>query len=241
MARRGITREEVFQAADSIQAQGKKVSVIAVRKLMGKGSFSTITPMLDAWRQEREKQQKDDLSVPEPLPEVSQAVQSIWTLSWKEAQKEFNAQRNVLKKETQNQIAHERQEMMEEIARLETELTMTGKEKKSLEGKLNKARQELGTTRENLASVKKETQNLEKDNERLEDELDNTKQELEKTSRILNYEKEQVESLKFDKTRLQTKQEQSQKFLEIQLKEEQKRSKRLEEELIKLAGKGEKV
>ncbi len=115
MARRGITHEEVFQAADSLQAQGKKVSVIAVRKLIGKGSFSTVTAALDEWRKEQEEQQKQDLSVPEPLPEVSQAVQSIWVLAWNEAEREFTAQRDALKKETQNQIAHERQEMMEEI------------------------------------------------------------------------------------------------------------------------------
>ncbi len=117
MARRGITREEVFQAADSLQTVGKKVTVIAIREHLGKGSYSTITAALDAWRKEQEEQQKEeDVSVPEPLPEVSQAAQNIWVLAWKEAQREFDVQRDALKKETQEQIAHERQEMMEEVS-----------------------------------------------------------------------------------------------------------------------------
>ncbi len=180
MARRGITREEVFQAADSLQDQGKKVTVIIVREYLGRGSFSTVTAALDGWRKEQEEKQKENVSVPEPLPEVSRAVQSIWVLTWKEAQRVFDVQRDALKKETQEQIAHERQEMMEEIARLETELAMTGKEKKNLAGELDKARQEIGAARENLASVKKETEGLEGDNERLEDELNETRLELEK-------------------------------------------------------------
>ena len=54
MGRRGsITEEQVFQAADSLVAQGKEVTPSALLGTLGSGSFTTIYKYLSAWEDSR--------------------------------------------------------------------------------------------------------------------------------------------------------------------------------------------
>ncbi len=55
MARNGITRDQVVEAAERLQREGRNVSVANVRALLGgTGSYTTISGHLKGWRQERE-------------------------------------------------------------------------------------------------------------------------------------------------------------------------------------------
>jgi vacuolar-type H+-ATPase subunit I/STV1 len=47
----GLTREDVFAAADEIFASGKNPTQASVRAKLGKGSFSTISKHLSDWRE----------------------------------------------------------------------------------------------------------------------------------------------------------------------------------------------
>ncbi len=49
----GITKEEVFDAASSIFANGKNPTQASVRSALGKGSYSTISKFLGEWRQQQ--------------------------------------------------------------------------------------------------------------------------------------------------------------------------------------------
>jgi hypothetical protein len=54
MPRTGVTREQVFEAADALAQEGTQPTTRLVRDRTG-GSFSTITPHLAAWKDERGK------------------------------------------------------------------------------------------------------------------------------------------------------------------------------------------
>ncbi len=46
---RGITEQEVFEAADALLTRGERPTIDRVRQELGRGSPNTVNPMLDAW------------------------------------------------------------------------------------------------------------------------------------------------------------------------------------------------
>lgn len=46
---RGITEQEVFEAADALLIRGERPTIDRVRQELGRGSPNTVNPMLDAW------------------------------------------------------------------------------------------------------------------------------------------------------------------------------------------------
>lgn len=62
-----ISRTAFFEAADKLSESGAKVNLGSVRKALGGGSYSTLQPLLNEWKQER---QAVNLPVSEPAPDV---------------------------------------------------------------------------------------------------------------------------------------------------------------------------
>lgn len=119
MGRRGsITEEQVFQAADSLVAQGKEVTPSALLGALGSGSFTTIYKHLSAWETSRTSAITDRASA---IPEsVLSAFGAAWRAASTEAGKEIAAVRD--------QAAHEVEtakaqflEALQTIERLEAE------------------------------------------------------------------------------------------------------------------------
>ena len=46
----GLTVEEIHAAADGLDAQGLRPTLQAVRKALGRGSFTTISAAMSSWR-----------------------------------------------------------------------------------------------------------------------------------------------------------------------------------------------
>lgn len=88
-----ITREEVHHAAANLNAQGIKPSIIKVREILGKGSYSTIGKMLENWEAPE--------SEAEEAPEVPEALQAllpqIWQACYGEAQAILQSQADELR------------------------------------------------------------------------------------------------------------------------------------------------
>ena len=55
MARSGVSPEQVREVITALEAEGRDVSVIAVRERLGSGSYSTIGAVVQEWRKEREQ------------------------------------------------------------------------------------------------------------------------------------------------------------------------------------------
>lgn len=53
MSNATVTRESVFAAADALQAAGEKTTLVAVRKRLGGGSYSTITEHMAEWKKQQ--------------------------------------------------------------------------------------------------------------------------------------------------------------------------------------------
>lgn len=76
----GITKEQIWAAADEIQLLGNVPTLAAVRQMLGEtGSFSTIAPAMADWR----AQQTKTTDIKTPIPEafsvrVRQLAEHVW-------------------------------------------------------------------------------------------------------------------------------------------------------------------
>ncbi len=119
MPRPGITREQVFEAAEHLTHAGRAPTVLAIRAHLGSGSPNTIGPHLADWKAQHATGQAE--AVP-PLPEpVETAMRQVWGLALKLTQDQLEGERQALST-ARKEIEQERAELSAEIERLDTAL-----------------------------------------------------------------------------------------------------------------------
>jgi hypothetical protein len=79
--RKGITQEQVSQAADTIVAAGENPTVEKIRQTLGTGSPNTVTRMLNHWRERLGQRLQEVIKLPDVPSEVGQAFAEVWRLS----------------------------------------------------------------------------------------------------------------------------------------------------------------
>ncbi len=122
MARPGITKDQVFDAADALAREGQSPTVVAVRSRLGGGSPNNITKWLSEWKTLHETQKAETLP---PLPEgVESAMRQVWGAAWKDAQGQLEGEREALNT-ARKDIEKERTEMLGEIEQLDQNLERT--------------------------------------------------------------------------------------------------------------------
>lgn len=121
-----ITREEIIQAAEAIEQSGEKATMASVREHLGGGSFATISPVLREWREGRKTIQAVVLDMPGELKTVMDRLGSEF---WQAASRLANEKLITVQAEAESAVmdAHtERDETLQEVARLEGELSNYG-------------------------------------------------------------------------------------------------------------------
>src|SRR5579872_5537529 len=77
MARPGITKQEVFEAASQLLGQGREPTIADVRQILQTGSNSTIANHLRDWRKEQDG--TENLALHSNLPqEVLAMIKGLW-------------------------------------------------------------------------------------------------------------------------------------------------------------------
>ncbi len=163
MARQGISREQVFETATALADEGIQPTVKLVRDRIG-GSFSTITPHLAAWKEERGGRQVT--SIPDMPESVAAVCRTIWAAAWKAGQDAIQTERDGLTS-ARRDMERERVELTLEITELETKLEAVETERETLARKVV----ELDQVR---ASALHEVNGLRVENARLEERVANT-------------------------------------------------------------------
>jgi DNA repair exonuclease SbcCD ATPase subunit len=138
-----VTKEEVFSKAAELDAKGVKVSVVKIRELLGRGSYSTITKFLEEWQAE----EPEVIEAPEVPEAVAGLMPTIWQVCYAEAEKKFHA---------------ERQQRHTEIEQLRAELESTKAATDTLENDLEEATRDLENARALHADLIEQKQGLEK-------------------------------------------------------------------------------
>jgi chromosome segregation ATPase len=119
MARFGVRPEQVFETADALVREGQNPTVMAVRTRLGGGSPNTITPLLAEWKALHEAGQVQ--AHPEVPGQIEALMRQIWGLAWKEARGLLEGEREALSA-ARKEIAKERDAMLAEIVRMDSEL-----------------------------------------------------------------------------------------------------------------------
>ncbi len=99
MPRQGITREQVFKAADQLTQDSHNPTWRAVREHLGSGSAETINRHLKPWKEAREAVQAEAAPIPEP---VEIALHRVWDLASKKAKEQLQEERQILDAEYEN-------------------------------------------------------------------------------------------------------------------------------------------
>lgn len=114
-----FTEKEIFEAADTLAAQGHEVSAHSLFKAMGGGSYTTIYRHLEAWRQTRPALVNQVVAIDLPEP-VQTAFVAAWKVAASEAAREVSAVRDKAADDVKaaNKQLHE---ALEQMGRLEAE------------------------------------------------------------------------------------------------------------------------
>jgi len=80
--RKGITEQQVFEAADALLAEGARPTIERVRQTLGSGSPNTVNRHMDAWwRRLATRLNEGRPAVNGRPPELEKAFQQLWALS----------------------------------------------------------------------------------------------------------------------------------------------------------------
>jgi len=138
MARPGITQEQVYEAASELMDEGTAPTVQSVRERIGSGSYTTITPLLNQWREEHAK------STPANVPDIPEAVQAafgkVWRTASLSAQAELDTERKALEA-MRREMEREQADMAAEIDRLERALEEATQSGERIAQELKEARE----------------------------------------------------------------------------------------------------
>ncbi len=114
----GIDRDEVFETAKRLEAEGKEVTALAMLAALGRGSLTTIYKYLEAW--------KDSKPVKTPMVQVEQPepVKTAFATAWRVAAEEAARETMVIRDkaaEEMNAALRQFHGALEAIAKLEAE------------------------------------------------------------------------------------------------------------------------
>jgi chromosome segregation ATPase len=138
-----ITKEQVFQAADELNAAGHDPSVAKVRKVLNHGSYTTINTMMKEWRKLRSPEEN---SPREPAPQAvidkSHALShEVWAVALELANARLASEREALETARADMEGAQR-EAIEMADQLSDELEHAKKQLKAMHDQLEKAKTE---------------------------------------------------------------------------------------------------
>lgn len=135
MARLGVTKDDVFAACKTLLKEGANLTVANVREELGTGSYTTLLPLIDAFKtsfkETAEKAAEGSSALPALPGEIndhgSKFIQDIWWQATTEAQKRVEEVSTQFKKELADLAAllsaksEELSQSLTDITRLEKE------------------------------------------------------------------------------------------------------------------------
>lgn len=114
----GIDREEVFETANRLEAEGKEVTALSMLGALGRGSLTTIYKYLDAWKASK--------PVKNPIVQVDQPemVKTAFATAWRVAAEEAAKETMVIREKAADEINAALKQFhgaLEAIAKLEAD------------------------------------------------------------------------------------------------------------------------
>lgn len=162
-----ISKQQIFAAADVIDAAGKKPTLIAVREALGSGSFSTISDAMAEWRANSSaKKAPIQVAAPQAITDLLSGLGSdVWSAALELANGRLTSEREALKA-ARLQLEAETAEAAELADHLSAELDSMKAERSEQDADLANLHKAL---EERDAAAASQTQSLASANARLEE------------------------------------------------------------------------
>lgn len=169
-------QKRIIEICDKLAEQGIKPTLERVRNELGSGSFSTINPILKAWKESREN--ADTLPMSELPNEITAIGLKAAGMIWKAANEQCNETVKAIRHEAEQlteQATIERDEALNEVKRLEaenervtTKATEQANELNELRIKIRLAEAATEKAEEATKALRTELENAQKDRAKIE-------------------------------------------------------------------------
>jgi len=149
MARIGVTKEDVFAACNALLKEGVNLTVANVREELGTGSYTTLLPLIDAFKAVRkeaalktQEEAESSYALPKDLTEQgTKVIEDLWSQAMNQAHRKIEEITTSFRKELaamKTELALKLEELsqaLSDITRLEkeNELILSENEKKAHE------------------------------------------------------------------------------------------------------------
>lgn len=199
MARPGITKEQIIQAADTLlQETGAMPTVQAVRERIGSGSYTTINTTLTEWRKEYAERIIAD--VPAMPDKVQAAFNQAWSIAVRQTQEDMEAERQAIDTK-RREMEKEHAGMSAEIEQLEKALEEAIEKTGRIEEELNREKQAREETTKKLDESSIENARLDERAKAAEARADEMKKQIEDLQeKMAEIAKRRTEAKKEEKT-----------------------------------------
>ncbi len=139
------TQDEIFRACDDLASFGQSVTLAAVRQFLGGGSYSTLSPAVQAWKARRNAKAAAPLTEPAPeavAQKLAEVGAEIWAMARDMAQSRLDQERQALEQARQ-EIEAGRDEAVQLADDLSAELEAAKAQIEMLTRAIDDARAEL--------------------------------------------------------------------------------------------------
>jgi predicted nucleotidyltransferase len=154
MATATITREDVFEAADRIDANGESPSAPKIRDLLGTGGFSKIQRHLNEWREARKhSEQEQQPQAPDELHReitqrlaapIKQAVNEVYNQGRRDGTEAAEMTMKAIE-EKANRIETEHAEALHNLDKVQSDLDAAKAETARKDKEIDQLQQQLST------------------------------------------------------------------------------------------------
>jgi septal ring factor EnvC (AmiA/AmiB activator) len=156
-----ITTEQIFAAADDLDAAGQNPTLAAVRKAVGGGSFTTIQAAMTEWKARKAAR---EAPARHPVPDAVRAravvfIDDLWTAAVEMAEARLASDREAITAERANMEAA-RREAAELADQLTAELDETRARLSATEVERTAARRDAEALRQKLAVAETRAEDL---------------------------------------------------------------------------------
>ena len=184
-----ISKDDIIQAAEALERDSEKATMASVREFLGGGSFATISPVLREWKESRKTTTAVALEMPGELKTVAERMETEF---WQTASQLANEKLITVQTDAEATVSaaeSERDEVLQDIVRLEKELLEAAEGRQKAEEEKNAAHEQINSLKadqirlqEQLTASKTEAGQLREDLRRMTSEK---ARQAEESSRLL--------------------------------------------------------
>lgn len=151
----GITKDQIWAAADELQRLGKPPTLVAVRDALGEtGSFSTIAPAMAEWRNLQAKTSTAKTPIPEAFSaRMRQQAEHAWAEALSVADELVSSERDALRA-ARKELETERAEMASLLDRAAEQIATATIRHRDFEAKVDELSELNAAIKAELAGAK---------------------------------------------------------------------------------------